>query len=138
MDLHVNSWTLMYAIYMIGKPNWAILGSQALHGLAYVFFMIVGQVYVSKVSTPEIESTMQSVLFALTTGLGPFVCTSLAGAVMDHNNVAGKFEWRKIWAVPAAITAAGFVAMILFQNPPQEKADPSAPAASAAAASDNQ
>jgi MFS family permease len=130
----IGSWTLMYVIYMIGKPFWAILGSQGLHGIAYVLFMIVGQIYVDAVSPPNIRSTMQSVLFALTTGLGPFVCTYLAGSVMDHYSKGGKFQWRKIWAVPAAITFAGLLAMTLFHNPPEKLADPPAAVEKAEAA----
>jgi len=113
-------WVLLYGVYIVGKPRWLIWLSQAFHGLAYVFFMIAGQMYVDRVSKPEIVSTMQSILFAVTTGLGPFICTYLAGAVMDIYTVNGKFQWRRIWAVPAAITLAGILALCTFQNPPPD------------------
>jgi MFS family permease len=108
----------LYGVYIIGKPRGLIWLSQAFHGLAYVFFMIAGAMYVDRVSKPDILSTMQSILFAVTTGLGPFICTYLAGAVMDVYNIDGKFQWRKIWAVPAVITLAGILALGFFENPP--------------------
>jgi MFS family permease len=116
-------WVLLYGVYILGKPRWLIWLCQGLHGLAFVFFMIAGQKYVDHVSPSAIASTMQSILFAVTTGLGPFICTYLAGAVMDINTVAGKFQWRKIWLVPTGITLAGILALTTFQNPPDGKVE---------------
>ena len=99
-------WTIMYLVYISGQPRWLIVISQAFHGLAYVFFMIVGQIFAGRVG-PHIPASMQALIFAATTGVGMFFGTQLAGSVMDRYSVEGQFQWRKIWAVPMVIMAVG-------------------------------
>jgi nucleoside transporter len=110
-------WVLLYAIYLFGRPKALIAGAQALHGLAYVMFMIVGQVYAEAVAPAAIRSSMQALIFAATTGVGLFLGSQLAGAVMDRFSAEGKFQWRKIWAVPLAIMLAGAIVLaMVFQG----------------------
>ena len=104
-------WLAMYAIYVVGNPRILILISQGLHGLAYVFFMIVGQIYADKVSPPGIRSSVQAMIFTVTTGVGLFLGTQAAGILMDKFSVDGKFQWPKIWLVPALVTLAGILVM---------------------------
>ncbi len=92
--------------------------SQAFHGLAYVFFMIGGQIFVSTMAPKEINASAQSLIFIATTGIGLFLGTQLAGAVMDRHAVGGKFQWSKIWAVPLGITLAGAIVFaVAFKVP---------------------
>jgi len=103
-------WLLMYLVYVATKPRWLIVVAQTFHGLAYVFFMIVGQIFAGKVG-PHIPASMQALIFAATTGVGLFLGTQLAGAVMDRFSVEGRFEWRKIWVVPLVIMALGAIVL---------------------------
>ena len=126
-------WTVLYAVYVVsGRALWIVL-IQAFHGLAYVFFMIGGQIFVSAMAPKEINASAQALIFIATTGIGLFLGTQLAGIVMDRNSVGGKFQWSKIWAVPLGITLAGAIVLaVLFHVPkpaefqqdklPQEKA----------------
>jgi len=108
-------WVLMYAIYVGSKRRELIVISQTFHGLAYVFFMIVGQIFAGKVG-PHIPASMQALIFAATTGVGLFLGTQLAGIVMDRFSVEGQFQWRKIWTVPLLIMAVGtLVLATVFQ-----------------------
>jgi MFS family permease len=100
-------WLLLYVIYVLGQPKELIVCSQVLHGLAYVMFMIVGQVFAAQVAPEAIRSSMQALIFAATTGVGLFLGSQLAGIVMDRNSVEGNFQWRKIWLVPLVIVLAG-------------------------------
>jgi nucleoside transporter len=100
-------WVLLYAIYIVGRPKGLIIASQALHGLAYVLFIIVGQIYAATVAPEAIRSSMQALIFAATTGVGLFLGSQLAGVVMDRFSVEGKFQWQKVWAVPLVIMLAG-------------------------------
>ena len=110
-------WFLMYLVYIATKRTWLIVTSQALHGLAYVFFMIVGQIFAESVAPEEIRSSMQALVFAATVGVGLFVGTQAAGFVMDLNSTEGKFNWRKIWMVPGVVMLAGAIALaVLFQG----------------------
>ena len=124
-------WFLMYVLYVIGKPKALLIVAQPLHGLAYVFFMIVGQIFAESVAPEAIRSSMQALIFAATTGVGLFFGTQFAGIVMDKNSVDGKFQWSKVWLVPCVITLVGVLVLAaLFQNPtaqPKPAANPDAP-----------
>ena len=118
LTIGAASWLAMYLIYLPGKPRGLIVASQALHGLAYVLFMIVGQMFANALAPPEISGSVQALLFAATVGIGLFLGTQLAGVVMDRFNVDGKFQWRKIWLVPGLIMLAGILALILLLKEP--------------------
>jgi MFS family permease len=108
------AWLVLYGIYILGKPPALIVASQPLHGIAYVLFIIAGQIYANELAPEAIRASVQALVFAATTGLGLFVFTLIAGAVMDKYTVAGKFQWAKIWTVPALIMAAGVIALIVW------------------------
>jgi len=107
-------WLLLYIIYIKEKPCWLIVAGQSLHGLAYVFFIIVGQIFVKTVAPKEILSSMQALIFAATTGVGLLLGTQLAGAVMDRFRKEQKFQWRPIFLVPGAIMLACILALVLL------------------------
>jgi len=113
-------WLAMYVIYIQGRPKPLIVASQSLHGLAYVFFVIVGQIFAANVASEEIRSSMQALIFAVTTGLGLFLGTQFAGAVMDKFRKEQKFQWRTIFMVPAITAAICIVVLaVLFRAPSQ-------------------
>ncbi|MBU4459819.1 MAG: MFS transporter [Verrucomicrobia bacterium] len=106
-------WFLMYLAYTVGKPRALILAVQPLHGLAYVMFIIVGQIFAGAVGA-DAPSSMQALIFAATVGFGMFLGTQMAGIVMDKFSVAGQFQWKKIWMIPLVITLAGTLLMAVF------------------------
>lgn len=110
-------WLVLYLVYLAGKPRLLIAVIQAFHGLAYVFFMIAGQMYANAVAEEAIRSSMQALIFMVTTGIGLFLGTQLAGAVMDWNKMEEQFIWRRIWSVPAIILAVCLLLMaVVFQG----------------------
>jgi MFS family permease len=118
------SWFVMYILYVVGKPKALLIVAQPLHGLAYVFFMIVGQIFAESVAPEAIRSSMQALIFAATTGIGLFIGTHFAGIVMDRSSVEGRFQWSKVWIVPCVITAIGLLVLLtLFRNPPAAQAN---------------
>jgi nucleoside transporter len=132
-------WATLFAAYVVSKHGVLIVLVQAFHGLAYVFFMIGGQMFVGKMAPSEIGASAQSLIFIATNGIGLFLGTQLAGFVMEKNSVGGKFQWQKIWAVPLAITLAGAIVFaVAFKVPepkdflPKEKAKSEKPVATAA------
>lgn len=104
-------WVLLYLVYVLGRPKGLVVVSQALHGIAYVMFMIVGQIFTNAIAPEAIRGSAQALYFAATTGIGLFLGTQLAGIVMDQNSVGGKFQWRKIWAVPLVIMLLGTIVL---------------------------
>ncbi len=108
------SWLVLYVLYVIPKPRAVIVISQAFHGLAYVLFIIAGQMFAGSVAPKGTEGSMQALVFTAQTGLGLFLGTQLAGIVMDRCRVNAQFRWRRIWTVPGLIMAGCVAALILL------------------------
>jgi len=111
-------WLLMYIVYVGTKPRWLIVLSQSLHGLAYVFFIIAGQILAEKLAPEEIRNSMQALIFAATVGVGLFFGTQFAGVIMDKFRKEDKFQWRQIFLVPCVITLVCVVAFVLLFTGP--------------------
>jgi MFS family permease len=107
-------WLLLYLIYIKEKPRWLIVACQSLHGLAYVLFVIVGQIFANSLASEDTISSMQALYFAVTTGIGLFLGTQFAGILMDKFRKEEKFQWRRIYTVPAAIAFVCILIFILF------------------------
>lgn len=107
-------WLLLYVIYIGTKERRLIVPAQALHGLAYVFFIIGGQIYAKSVASKDILSTMQALMFAATTGLGLLLGTQFAGVVMDKFKKEEKFQWRQIFMVPAGVALVCILVFVLL------------------------
>ncbi len=114
LTVGASCWLLMYLIYIRLKPRWLIVCSQSLHGLAYVFFIIAGQVLAETMAPEDIRSSMQALIFTATVGVGLFFGTQFAGIVMDKYRKEEKFQWRQIFMVPAAIALASILVFVLF------------------------
>jgi len=110
----VLSWLILYLVYSVEKPKQLVYGSMIFHGIAYVTFIIGGQIYINSVADASIQSSAQALLFMATVGLGFFLGTQFTGVVMDKFSVDGKFQWRKIFIVPCGILLACALAFIIF------------------------
>ncbi len=111
ITLGAASWLALYVVYTLRLPKGVIVVAQVFHGLAYVFFMIAGQMYVNQVAPKDIVGSAQSLIILVTTGIGLFLGTQLAGVVMDRCCVEGKFNWSKVFLVPLLVTLAGVLAL---------------------------
>jgi MFS family permease len=107
-------WLLLYGVYVMKMPKPIIVMAQTLHGLAYVFFMIAGQMHANDVAPEGLGGSAQSLIFWATNGIGLFLGTQLAGIVMDRCSVEGKFNWSKVFLVPLLLTLAGVIALALL------------------------
>ena len=114
LTIGATFWLLLYIVYVQEKPTWLIVVCQSFHGMAYVLFVIVGQIFADSQATADIKSSTQAMLFAATTGVGLFAGTQFAGFIMDTFRKEGKFDWRKIFMVPAAIALACVLVFVLF------------------------
>ena len=48
-------WAALYLLYVVGQPRALLIVSQPLHGFAYVFFIIVGQVFTNEVAPESVR-----------------------------------------------------------------------------------
>ncbi len=109
-----TGWFILYLAYIKQKPKWIIIACQPFHGLAYVLFVIVGQIFANSLASKETVSSMQALYFAITTGIGLFLGTQFAGFIMDKFRKEEKFQWRQIFMVPGAIALVSILVFILF------------------------
>jgi len=133
LTIGAASWLALFVVYALTKARWLIVVAQVLHGSAYVFFIIVGQIYVDSVAPAAIRSSAQALIIAVTTGVSLFLGTQLAGVTMDKFSRDGQFQWRRIWTVPLAITLAGVLVLATVFHPAvatKAPADRTPPAAS--------
>ena len=114
LTIGAAAWFLLYLVYVISKPRALIVISQSLHGLAYVLFIIAGQIFANIASPPEIRSSVQALVFAATTGVGLFLGTQFAGVVMDIFRKEDRFNWQAIFSVPAVIMFASIIALVVL------------------------
>ena len=113
MTLGVSMWLVMYLPYAAMKPKAMVVSAMALHGTAYAFFVNVGWVYISRVAPESIQSSAQALLTVATFGLGMFMGTQFAGFVMDRLRRDEQFHWRTIYLVPAALSLACSIVLVL-------------------------
>ncbi|MHC4571301.1 MAG: MFS transporter [Planctomycetota bacterium] len=117
LAIGVLCWLGIYLAYAAMRPRLFVIASQALHGLAYVFFIIGGQIFVNNVAEEDIVSSAQALLFVVTIGFGFFLGTQFTGIVMDRLRKDGKFQWRLIFLVPCVLTLACAIALVtLFRG----------------------
>ncbi len=114
LTMGVLCWLVMYVAYAIKKPKTLVIGSMGLHGIAYVLFIIGGQVYVNSVASEDIRSSAQALLIMVTMGLGFFLGTQFTGFIMDRFNREGTFQWRTIFLVPCILLLVCTVAFLLL------------------------
>jgi len=111
-------WFLLYVVYIVEKPPWLIVICQSFHGMAYVLFVIVGQIFANSQASDKIRNSMQALLFAATTGVGLFLGTQFAGFIMDKFRQQGRFQWRSIFFVPCAIALVSVLVFMIFFKVP--------------------
>jgi len=128
LAIGVLAWPIRYAIFAIGGPAWLVLAALSLHGICYVFFFVVGQIYVDSVATPDIRASAQALLAVITLGFGNFLGALFAGKIGDlfTNRATGAMNWRGVFLVPCALTVLCAIAFLLFFRPPGKPQGPAA------------
>jgi len=117
LTLGVASWLLLYVFYVSRASRWLIVASQSFHGIAYVFFIIAGQMFGAAVAPQGSGASVQALVITAQSGIGLFLGTQFAGIIMDKYRKEGKFQWRQVFTFPCAIIAACVLALlVLFRS----------------------
>jgi len=117
-------WVLRFAFFGLGDPGngvWFFLLSMLVYGVAFDFFNISGSLFINQETDDSIRSSAQGLFMMMTNGLGAFIGTLVAQAVINHyvftpqtlgasgtEVIAG---WQTCWYIFAAYA---FVVSILF------------------------
>ncbi|MGC9330076.1 MAG: MFS transporter, partial [Candidatus Hinthialibacter sp.] len=112
---------LLYAAAAFGNVWWLVVVTQPFHGFAYVFFFVVGQMYVDSVAPPQIRASAQSLITVVTIGFGMFLSTYWATFITEFFTSAdGAVNYTGVFGVPFALMIACMLAFLLFFKEPQK------------------
>jgi len=111
-------WLFMFLTYACMRPRAMVIGSMALHGLAFAFFFDAAYLYINQVAPTDIRASAQGLYVAVTQGIGLFAGTQFTGIVMDRlRHADGKFRWRPIFLVPCVLlTLCSLAFTVLFKG----------------------
>ena len=120
MMIAMGAWALRFGLFGTGDPGpgvWMFILSCIVYGVAFDFFNISGALYVDKNTNPEIRSSAQGLFMLMTNGLGAFLGSLAAQAIVDHfvNSQSDPLlkvdGWHTTWFVFATYA---LVVLVLF------------------------
>jgi len=133
MTIAIFAWVFRFGLFAYGDPGpglWMLVLSMIVYGMAFDFFNISGSMFVNLEANSTIRASAQGLFMIMTNGLGAFLGTMIAGAVVDHFTVDGIRDWHSIWLAFAGYALAlGIVFPFVFRY----KHDPAKMAAAATA-----
>jgi len=109
MLVAILAWVLRFGLFAFGDPGpglWMLVMSMIVYGMAFDFFNISGSMYVNLEANVRIRASAQGLFMIMTNGLGAFLGTLVAGAVVDHYTVDGVRDWQGIWLAFAGYALA--------------------------------
>lgn len=127
LAIGVIAWPIRYAIFALLPIPWLVAASLSLHGFCYVFFFVVGFIYVDSVAPKDIRASAQALVAIIVLGFGRFLGSRFAGWVQQHYTSSGQTDWTSVFLVPCLMTVACAIAFLLFFR--EEKAQPETSAA---------
>ncbi|MFQ5808377.1 MAG: MFS transporter [Armatimonadota bacterium] len=83
LAIGVIAWPIRYVVFALMEPLWLVIASLPLPGFCYVFFFVVGQIYVDRVAPKDIRASAQSLLALITLGGGSVLGFLFAGQTQD-------------------------------------------------------
>lgn len=105
MLISIFAWMFRFGLFAVGDPGaglWMLVLSMIIYGMAFDFFNISGSLFVDREAEPKIRASAQGLFMVMTNGVGAFLGSMAAGAVVDHFTVAGAKDWTSIWLTFAA------------------------------------
>ncbi len=120
------AWALRYTLFAYGDAGsmiWMLYAGIILHGICYDFFFVTGQIYVDQRADVRIRAAAQGFIAFITLGVGQFVGSWLAGAVVQANTLAPTasgvvaHDWSAIWLIPAAGSVGVLLLFALLFKP---------------------
>ena len=125
-------WVLRFAFFGLGNPGsgvWLFLLSMLVYGVAFDFFNISGSLFINQETDESIRSSAQGLFMMMTNGLGSFIGTLVAQAVINNyvftpqaagatgdQIIAG---WQTCWYIFAAyalVVAILFAVMFRYKH----------------------
>lgn len=115
--LGMIAWAIRFLFFGFGNADtgmWMLFAGIVLHGICFDFFFVTGQIYTDSKAGLKIQSQAQGMITMATYGIGMWIGTLLSGYVKDYYTLENVVNWKSVWMVPAAISAAVLILFLLF------------------------
>jgi len=124
LAIGVIAWPIRYIIFAVGTPVWLVIASLTLHGICYVFFFTVGQIYVNSVASDDIRASAQSLLNLVTLGVGSYIGMHFAGFTKKFfTSPEGVTNYTAVFLVPCVLTILCAAAFFIWFRPQPQPAE---------------
>jgi nucleoside transporter len=117
MLLGLGGWTLRGAVLAWGHVPAVVAVGVPMHGWSYAFFYTVAATYLDQEAPPHLRASAQGIITFVAGGVGVWAGNTFAGLVVDHHRVGTIIDWRPVWSVPLAGSAAAMVVFMLLFRP---------------------
>jgi nucleoside transporter len=116
------AWAVRYVLLAYGDAGpsvWMFYLAIILHGVCFDFFFVTGQLYTDQEAPPQLRSTAQGFITAMTYGFGMFIGSFLSGYVLDYFSTAGADgtvvrDWTSFWLTSASMSFAIMLLVLFF------------------------
>ena len=113
----IAAWALRFFFFASGDLEayyWMIISGILLHGICYDFFFVTGYMYTENKAGEKIKNAAQGLFTVATYGIGMTIGSWFSGIITDSNTIEGIKNWEEIWMVPAYISVAVLLFLIVF------------------------
>ena len=113
----IAAWALRFFFFSNGDLEayyWMIISGILLHGICYDFFFVTGYMYTENKADDKIKNAAQGLFTVATYGIGMTIGSWFSGVVTDNNTIEGIKNWGDIWMVPAYISGAVLLFLVIF------------------------
>lgn len=113
----IAAWALRFFFFANGDLEayyWMIISGILLHGICFDFFFVTGYMYTENKAGKKIKNAAQGLFTVATYGIGMTIGSWFSGIITDSNTIEGIKNWGDIWMVPAYISGAVLLFLVVF------------------------
>lgn len=113
----IAAWILRFVFFANGDLEtsyWMIISGIILHGVCYDFFFVTGFMYTENKANKKIKNAAQGLFTVATYGIGMTIGSWFSGLITEYYTIEGMKNWSGIWEIPAYISAAVLLFLIVF------------------------
>ncbi|MFM8802509.1 MAG: MFS transporter, partial [Planctomycetia bacterium] len=123
MILGILGHAARFAVFAFMPQNQAlIVAVQVLHGVCYAFFFATLYIFIDAAFPKDVRSSAQSLFNLLVLGLGDLAAKWLFIPLQERLTQGGTTDYRQLFLVPAAMSLAAAVLLLVAFWPPRSLA----------------
>ena len=120
MILGILGHAARFAVFAFMPQNqFMIIAVQVLHGVCYAFFFATLYIFIDAAFPKDVRSSAQSLFNLLVLGLGDLAAKWLFIPLQERLTVDGLTDYRQLFLVPAAMSLAAAVLLLVAFWPPR-------------------